>query len=277
MGAVSLTNEAAANGQEFYANRLNNPSVPVYEKPLDFAGGLLSSLATESNLPKTAAVLGSAIFASQAIEAGAANGIGLLKAGVKPIHLIGGVLGGGTDLFTQLVKNRCDPSKIDPISIAGSTVSGILGAGLGLSVAKLGPIALYGLGRNIAGRTLLNGAGSAVIGGSVTLGQNAINRNIFGQSKGLFDGVAESIAISGFLGGSGSFLGDKLELGAKGIQSVIDSQITRQAYATASLEAKILNYSVTSYKVTKNYASALGTGFGNAIANLGPTKDLFKK
>ena len=269
MGAVSLTNEAAANGQEFYANRLNNPSVPVYEKPLDFAGGLLSSLATESNLPKTAAVLGSAIFASQAIEAGAANGIELLKAGVKPIHRLGAGLGGGIDLVSQLISNCGDPSKIDPISVAGSAVSGVLGAGLGSSVAKLGPLTLGGMATYMPGRAILNSLGSGLIGGGVTLGQNAINSNILGKSVGLGDNVGWNSLTSGLLGGFGSFLGDATEKGLNTAGNLLRSQQAQQAYKELALSQKNLVNSMAYYKAPDLFPSRLGTTIGNSIANSG--------
>ena len=269
MGAVSLTNEAAANGQEFYANRLNNPSVPVYEKPLDFAGGLLSSLATESNLPKTAAVLGSAILASQAIEAGAAKGIGLLKASVKPIHLLGAGLGGGIDLVSQLISNCGDPSKIDPISVAGSAVSGVLGAGLGSSVAKLGPLTLGGMGTYMPGRAILNSLGSGLIGGGVTLGQNAINSNILGKSVGLGDNVGWNSLTSGLLGGFGSFAGDGIEKGIISSQNLINSAKDRAIFERLSVSGKVLWSQMPHYKVPDNSGSRIGTLVGNAIANTG--------
>jgi RHS repeat-associated protein len=269
-GGISLTNEAAENAQKYYAARLLDPNTSAFEKPFDAFAGMLSSLATECNLPKTAIVLGSALFASQAIKGLASKGIGtgILKASIKPIHLYGAALGGGIDAGAQLGINNGDLSKLDTISIAGSAISGSLGGALGIGIPSLGAN-LFGLGKNIVGRAALNSIGSAGIGVSVTLGQNIINSNLLGKSVGLLDNVGENALNNAVLGGFGSFAGDALETGYNASRSTVKSFLAQQAYKQLPLDLKGLSYSITSYQ-PHNLGSQLGTAFGNAVANSFP-------
>ena len=99
------------------------------------------------------------------------------------------VIVGGTDFAAQMATNHGDFSKLDFVSIAGSTAGRGLGSGVSRMTAGIAGKTIGGKLLGMGTRATLNSAGSGLIGGGVTLGQNAFNSGVLNQKIGLWDGV----------------------------------------------------------------------------------------
>jgi RHS repeat-associated protein len=190
-GAKSLINEKAEDAQKYYAERLNDPKTPGIMKPGLTTLGLLSSLATECNLPKTATVLGTALLATQSLK----SAPGKFFSGKLSEAGIGAGLGSGFETTAQLIKNRGDFNKLDygQIGISGGT--GYLGGSLS-PVASQGKTILSRAFRN----TLIGAGGGAV---------DKIVKNACSQNPDIFSDVGKSALAGGIASGTGSVAGDK--------------------------------------------------------------------
>jgi hypothetical protein len=152
-----------------------------------------------------------------------------------------------------------------------------LGGGLGSGVAGLTARVIAGkiIGSQVLGvgsRALLNSAGSGLIGGGVTLAQNAFNKNVLGKNMGLWDGVEDNAVLSAKLGAIGSFVGDSVEIGAKRLSQAYKQFRFERAWERMTLEQRLWSTSnaITSYVKPSNAASIAGTTVSNAIANSAP-------
>jgi hypothetical protein len=153
----------------------------------------------------------------------------------------------------------------------GSGVSGLTGRFI---VGKTLGSQVLGIGT----RGLLNGTGSGVIGGGVTLAQNAFNKNVLNQNVGLWDNVRNNAELSAKLGAAGSFIGDSIEIGWRNGAKVLNRFLDKQAWERMTTEQKLWNVSnaITSYVKPSNAASITGTSASNVIANSAPTLSLFE-
>jgi hypothetical protein len=190
----------------------------------------------------------------------------------------GGVLGGGFDLTSQMITNKGDFGKVDPVSVAGSAIAGALGLRLGVNVSGL--TTAVGLGgktlssqlAGIGSRTLLNSAGSGVIGGGITLAQNAFKKAILHQNIGLLDGVKDNALVSAQLGAIGSTAGDVVEIGGKVLNQSFRQFSAQRAWNNMTLEQRLFSISnaITTYIKPIDTFSAVGTSVSNSVANSAP-------
>jgi hypothetical protein len=131
----------------------------------------------------------------------------------------------------------------------------------------------------IGSRALLNGGGSGVIGGGVTLAQNAFKKAILHQNIGLLDGVEDNARLSATLGALGSSVGDLIEIGGGASNMLYKQFLQKQAWERMTLEQRLMSTSNAIYRCVKsnNTWSTVGTTISNAVANSGPTLSIFSK
>ena len=111
--------------------------------------------------------------------------------------IIGAGFGLVTDLTFQLLKHKGDWTKLDPMQLAMSTLSGAIGGAVSARIASLGAKFLQ--------RLLMNAITSGAVDGGLQVGRNLI------EGKDLSTNVAQQ-SLTGFAGGA---LGEVGELGVK--------------------------------------------------------------
>ncbi len=130
----------------------------------------------------------------------------------------------------------------------------------------------------IGSRTLLNSSGSGLIGGGVTLAQNAFKKAILHQNIGLLDGVENNARLSAVFGGLGSLGGDLIETGVGSVRETARRMASQYSWNHASLEAKLFSLSLLqSFPKKDLLPSILGTFSGNVFSNSSPLLPLLPK
>lgn len=110
---------------------------------------------------------------------------------------IGALIGGGIELGVQLIENGGELTAVDWADVGISAGAGAMGAELGVAGGAFIESTLA--------RAAFNAVGSGLIGAETT----ALNNHLHGRPLG--EGVLESFALSGFLGGLGSIIDDTVQ------------------------------------------------------------------
>jgi hypothetical protein len=230
-----------------------DPNTSAFEKPLDAAGGVLSSLATQENLPKTAAVLSTAILATQPLKPGS----GLCPIGKLSPGSVGAGFGSGFDTLGQLAKNGGDLNRLDygHIGVSGAT---------GYLAGSLSPIA--SLWKN----PFVKAGISSLIGGGVSA-IDATTKNVMDHKSNVFDGVLKNSLFGGALSGLGSLLGSFISTGINASQPRSYTRIfdNQQQYFRGIQVPNSFFGSNQNYREIPNMSpSEFGATLGDTIANV---------
>ena len=169
-------------------------------------------------------------------------------------HAIGAAIGAGVDLFSQTVIQQKSFSEINWVSVGASAITGALGSGLSVNLAKNASL-------SISKRALYNGVGNAAIGGGVKIAQNAL------ENKQLSSDVGTTAIVNGGLGALGSLAGDFTRL--KFTEYAQPTELGRRFVEGGTLLPPNKPYLLPGEIPTPTIGSILGDAVGYPISNLG--------
>ncbi|NJM99656.1 MAG: RHS repeat-associated core domain-containing protein, partial [Phormidesmis sp. RL_2_1] len=255
-------------GLYYYRARYFDPAVGTFvsEDPLGFGAGDVNMYRYVFNSP-TNYTDPSGEIVPLVIAAGAA------LAPLVPIA-VGAAFGGGFDLAVQGVQIwQGSRDNVDWGSVGISVAGGALSGGLG-SLATSATRTIISQTGGIATRALINGFGSAFIGGYTQVVRNAVNDVCLGN------GVRDSAVWGGAFGAAGSVATDVVFQPATTTLSVYQPR-------TSYYRGREVPYIYTDSTLGSNYprvtartnmhtvTNSIATGLGNSVSNISTLFPLF--